>query len=906
MFLSLLLDLYPGDVAVRWIVYVLVEVTVLIAVACWVVRRWQIRSAAVRDGVWLATLVAILAAPLATVVVPRLGIKSLDLDRSIETVETMVVHHPLWQPSAADRPVEPRLISGDAAAPSGTPQATAEQAAKSPGRSSLPSNQAIGSVAGMDAAAWYRLIVTVALGIWAVGTIALLVRLISGWLAVVRFRSGLSRIEHPLQAEVARIIESVRPGRRVPELVLSDAVSGPLVVGILRPTIVLPADLPERLPADQLHDVLLHETAHVLRRDNIVGLLQRLAAAVFWPHPLVHSLNRRLSQTREEVCDNYALQFGDRHQYARALLSVAEQAGRKPTAAWTVGLLDPKWKLEERIAGLLDEARNLRLTTGRGRLLSGFAAVAVAVVLMSSIDAGRPSQAEAIAHLRNVGVHISGPNGLGEGTDRVLIPYDWTGTTADLRYLSSVGGIQELWLSGVELEEVRLRDLPDLKRLIFNRSFYHNQQRRQVNLGVLPIKSMHLKNLPQITELDLGDTQVSRLTLNNMPGLELLRISHAQAGDDVLTSLSGAPNLREISIGPHSGFHQNSVEITDKGLAGVARLPKLESLGLGETQITDAGLATLAEATTLQGLGLASPYVTDAGLDHIAKLTNLQNLYLGGSKITDTGLSKLQPLKKLNSIGLGGTGVTHSGIAQLQAFPDLVTVSLSPSQLNPQSCEALAALPKLARLNVLGPSEETAVIGGLNELKGLYVEDVQRMQIRPESLAEVEYVVSSNVGPDAMRSLFENFQHMHAVTHIEMRPGRHADGTFRADTPLPLEDDLPTHWRHLTALEMLVVSGASQIGDAGVAHLAGLKNLKRLILNNSQITDVGAASLSELTNLEHVQLSGTQITNGGLIHFKNLKNLKQLILNNTQVDEEGVRLLEQDLPNTQIQAYQFD
>src|SRR5438552_27515 len=83
---------------------------------------------------------------------------------------------------------------------------------------------------------------------------------------------------------------------------------------------------------------------------------ERLATIVFWPHPLVHRLNRALSRTREEVCDNYALRAGDRHQYARALLSVSEGIKDRNPVPWAVGLMEPKWRLEDRIEGLLDGA----------------------------------------------------------------------------------------------------------------------------------------------------------------------------------------------------------------------------------------------------------------------------------------------------------------------------------------------------------------------------------------------------------------------------------------------------------------------------------------------------------------------------------------------------------------------
>jgi galactose mutarotase-like enzyme len=74
--------------------------------------------------------------------------------------------------------------------------------------------------------------------------------------------------------------------------------------------VVLPQALAATLTAPELRDVLIHECAHVLRRDTLVGVLPRLAAALYWPHPLVHHMNSQLARAREEVCDNFVLRSG--------------------------------------------------------------------------------------------------------------------------------------------------------------------------------------------------------------------------------------------------------------------------------------------------------------------------------------------------------------------------------------------------------------------------------------------------------------------------------------------------------------------------------------------------------------------------------------------------------------------
>ena len=102
-------------------------------------------------------------------------------------------------------------------------------------------------------------------------------------------------------------------------------VRGPVAAGLWRPWVILPEGLAESLASDSLRDVLVHECAHVVRLDAWVGLLQRLAGTLFWPHPLVHYASGQLTRAREEVCDNHVLRCGSPRGYARTLLALTEQ-----------------------------------------------------------------------------------------------------------------------------------------------------------------------------------------------------------------------------------------------------------------------------------------------------------------------------------------------------------------------------------------------------------------------------------------------------------------------------------------------------------------------------------------------------------------------------------------------------
>ncbi len=112
------------------------------------------------------------------------------------------------------------------------------------------------------------------------------------------------------------------------EVATSPSTSSPMVLGILRPIIVFPADLVDKLRAEELSLILMHELAHVRRCDNLVLLLHRLVAAVLFFHPVVWLCGRMLRREAEQACDDLVVcATGREKAYARGLAHVAERGG---------------------------------------------------------------------------------------------------------------------------------------------------------------------------------------------------------------------------------------------------------------------------------------------------------------------------------------------------------------------------------------------------------------------------------------------------------------------------------------------------------------------------------------------------------------------------------------------------
>ena len=103
------------------------------------------------------------------------------------------------------------------------------------------------------------------------------------------------------------------------------------------------------------------------------------------------------------------------------------------------------------------------------------------------------------------------------------------------------------------------------------------------------------------------------------------------------------------------------------------------------------------------------------------------------------------------------------------------------------------------------------------------------------------------------------------------------------------------HLKGLTGLEVLVIPG-SHLTDEGLAHIEGLKNLRVLhIVGGRHITDAGMIHLAGLTGLELLTMNQREVTDGGLEHLKGLSRLRQLVIVGTKVTDDGIRKLKEAL-----------
>lgn len=142
----------------------------------------------------------------------------------------------------------------------------------------------------------------------------------------------------------------------------------PGVVGFLRPVLLVPEGILEKLTPPQLEAVLAHEQSHVRRRDNLTSSFHMIVEAIFWFHPSIWWIGSKLVEERERACDEAVLKLGSEPQvYAEGILNVCKSYLESPLRCVS-GVTGSDLKkriraiLADRVGGDLNLARRVTLT----------------------------------------------------------------------------------------------------------------------------------------------------------------------------------------------------------------------------------------------------------------------------------------------------------------------------------------------------------------------------------------------------------------------------------------------------------------------------------------------------------------------------------------------------------------
>jgi beta-lactamase regulating signal transducer with metallopeptidase domain len=207
---------------------------------------------------------------------------------------------------------------------------------------------------------WMSIAVWGLLAIWAVGALCV----------VVRWVRGIRQVRAAVREALPHAFVGVVPVKR------SSTIPEPSVVGIFHPVILLPDGIDAHLTPLQLESVLLHEMAHVRRRDNLTGLIHHVVEMLFWFHPLVWWMGARLNDERERACDEDVLRAGiEPKTYAESILRICELYLRSPLP-FASGITASS--LKRRIETIMTGHAAPRLTLARKAMLAAAGCVALA------------------------------------------------------------------------------------------------------------------------------------------------------------------------------------------------------------------------------------------------------------------------------------------------------------------------------------------------------------------------------------------------------------------------------------------------------------------------------------------------------------------------------------------------
>ena len=227
---------------------------------------------------------------------------------------------------------------------------------------------------------------------WIAGTILLLARFARSCLHAQRLLNDATPAPAPIVETCRSTAERMRA--KSPRVMTHPEIGSPLLMGVFRPTILLP----DAFPSVANDQVFAHELAHQYRRDCLWTALGTLVTAVYFFQPLMWKLLKDAEQTSEEVCDDFVLTYtGQAQDYARCLVEMAENLGYRSVPMFGLGVMHFSSSLGRRVQRLLSPGAVRAIGMDRvARLLVTLIGM-TAVCLAGLLGVRPPARAAAMA-----------------------------------------------------------------------------------------------------------------------------------------------------------------------------------------------------------------------------------------------------------------------------------------------------------------------------------------------------------------------------------------------------------------------------------------------------------------------------------------------------------------------------
>ncbi len=396
---------------------------VLLALAGLVALAMRRASAAARHLVWTLALTGLLLLPVLSFVMPKWQLPILPI---AATPAEQMVPAPTVEPQRDEIAVAEAEYPITAVAP--TPLSTPAPVVSSPAPAPMTVPLSPTPDTSYPVAYWVLLA-------WLAATLVVLTPLVAGFAVVGRLRRKAVPFSNDALPTLAHSLAESLGLRRPVTLLCAGHGAMPMAAGLLRPVVFLPQEA-EDWPHEKLQAVLLHELAHVKRRDCLTHALARVTAALHWFNPLVWMALRRLRIERERACDDLVLTAGERPSaYADHLLEIARTMHAGALASAAAITMARKSQIEGRLLAVLDPRRNRKAIKRWAAALGILALLAVIMPLgMAELSAREPDANKAQvyeivfdngvrAFVLGVGEPGDGPNRAAWTPEGTLLPY---------------------------------------------------------------------------------------------------------------------------------------------------------------------------------------------------------------------------------------------------------------------------------------------------------------------------------------------------------------------------------------------------------------------------------------------------------------------------------------------------
>ena len=482
--------------------------------------------------------------------------------------------------------------------------------------------------------------------LWLIGVAVFGVRLVGGWLYVNRLKTTATRPANALLTQTLHRLAKQLNLRPAVQLRESARVAVPVVVGILKPVVLLPIGLVAGLSMAEVEAILAHELAHVRRNDFVINLLQSVVEVLYFFHPALWWLSARVREERENCCDDLALNLcADGRTLARALARVEEfrLARLTPlsTPALAMAFSSPKKQLLHRVRRVLGVS--VRPAVSNGSL----AGLTLATLLMLAVSAfavaqeqkakqpkPKPKTTRPVAMRR---FSVSADTEFGTTNDRKLSYVVWHGQRLPAKLVARLQRELDNLLTGrINLDDVPQPDRDILLTIIEKtNSFESGMNGLATGLANINYDNIVADALASVKDLDLEKISADALESVNVNEV----MADVQASLDTNIVVNGHANVDGQTFA-RASTNYNSMGFNNQKLDSLNRLMSQQNRQADALRLQMEGLQFQSEQLERQQelLNWKKNKLNDARQNLLNKQREL--MHNENKKLTETDVEK--------------------------------------------------------------------------------------------------------------------------------------------------------------------------------------------------------------------------------------------------------------------------